>query len=174
MESEANFQPKLEKPKVLYHASCNPNIKAFEPRSEKTRDENEGPKVFAAPSKALASVFLVETDDSWTKSGMMDDIPFIVISDKERFISTDNGGTIYSLPSDTFETDVEIGLREMEYTSVEEVVPIEAETVDSALETMIEQGVKVFFVDQEIFKQIQDAEDGGEDIVKNLIPITSI
>lgn len=170
MESEKNFQPKPEEPKILYHASSNSGIEKFEPRSEKTRDEAEGPRVFATPNKALASVFLVETDDSWVQSGMIDNTPYIIISDKERFESLDNGGTIYSLPSDSFETDIEKGLRDMEYTSGQEVAPIEAETVDSALETMIQLGVKVFFVDDETFKQIQKSEDEGESILKNLTP----
>lgn len=170
MESERNFIPKSEKPPVLYHASKNVGIKTFEPRIGKRRDENEGAQVFATPTKAMATIFLVETDDSWTQSGAMDGVPYIIISDKERFTQLDTGGTIYSLPSDTFETDLEKGLRELEYTSNEAVEPMDAEHFPSALSAMLENGVKVYFVDKETFENIQTADDHGEEIVKNLTP----
>ena len=172
MESERNFVPKLEKPPVLYHASKNADIKTFEPRIGKRRDENEGAQVFATPSKAMATIFLVETDDSWTQSGAMDGVPYIIISDRERFTQLDTGGTIYSLPSDTFETDLEKGLRELEYTSNEAVEPTDAEHFPSALSAMLENGVKVYFVDKETFENIQNADDHGEEIVKNLTPLS--
>jgi hypothetical protein len=172
MESERKFTSKLERPWVLFHASRNQNINIFEPRAEKTRDVNEGPRVFGTPSRAMASIFLVETDDSWVQSGAMDDIPYIIISDEERFRQLDNGGVIYSLPSDTFENDPEKGLRELEWTSREPVVPIEKELIPSALEDMVKQGVKVFFVDNEMYAQIVHAPDHGESIVKNLTPYT--
>lgn len=173
MESERNFMPKPEKPAFLYHASRNAGIESFEPRDGKKRDENEGAQIFATPSKAMATMFLVDTDDSWTQTGVMDGVPYIIISDKERFTSLDTGGTIYSLPSQTFETNLEKGLREMEYTSDEPVVPVDSEFVDSALNAMVEQGVKVYFVDQETFENIQAAEDLGESIVSNLVPFTN-
>jgi len=64
MESENQFIPKLEKPTVLFHSTRNPDIKVFEQCSESTRNEKEGPKVFGTPSRALAGVFFVESDDS--------------------------------------------------------------------------------------------------------------
>lgn len=173
MESEKNFIPKPEKPPVLYHASRSGEIDIFEPRIGKRRDENEGAQVFATPSKAMATIFLVDTDDSWTQSGAMDDVPYIIISDRQRFESLDQGGYIYSLPSDSFETDLEKGLRELEYTSAESVEPNGREFVPSALQAMIENGVKVYFVDQDTWREIQESEDHGEKIVSTLIPETA-
>lgn len=120
----------------------------------------------------MASLFLVESDDSWVQSGAMDDLPYIVISDEERFRSLDTGGVIYSLPNDTFENDPKKGLREFEWTSKKPVVPNEKEIVLSALEDMIKQGVKVFFVDNKTWNQIQTSSDHGESIVKSLKPYT--
>jgi hypothetical protein len=170
MESERNFVPNPEKPSVLFHASRNQNIKVFEPRAVKTRDVNEGPRVFGTPSRAMASIFLVESDDSWVQSGSMHDVPYIIISDEERFRNLDNGGVIYSLPGDTFENDPEKGLRELEWTSKESVTPTEKELIPSALEDMVKHGVKVFFVDVETYRQILNAADSGESIIKNLVP----
>lgn len=170
MESEKSFIPKSEKPPVLFHASRNQNIDVFEPRAEKSRDVSEGPRVFGTPSRAMASIFLVESDDSWVQSGEMDNIPYIVISDEERFRSLDKGGVIYSLPNETFENDPEKGLRELEWASQEPVTPIEKEFIPSALDDMVKQGVKIFFVDKETYERIQKAPDLGESIIKNLTP----
>lgn len=170
MESEKAFVPKPEKPPVLFHASSNRSIDRFEPRDEKTRDESEGPRVFAAPTRAMASVFMVPTDDSWTQSGNKDGTPFIVISDRERFESLDTGGAIYSLPNDSFETDLEKGLRENEYSSEEVVEPIEIEEYESGLQAMIELGVNVYFVDKETFKKLAEAGEQGGEILDTLIP----
>ncbi|MCA9367262.1 hypothetical protein KC887_03295 [Candidatus Kaiserbacteria bacterium] len=167
-----NVIPKPEKPPILYHASRSGEIDVFEPRIGKRRDENEGTQVFATPSKAMATIFLVDTDDSWTQSGAMDHVPYIIISDRERFESLDQGGYIYSLPSDTFETDLEKGLRELEYTSTVSVKPIGQEFVPKALQAMIENGVKVYFVDQDTWRAIQESEEHGEKIVSMLTPET--
>jgi hypothetical protein len=168
MESERRFMSKPEKPRVLFHASGNQNIETFEPRAESARDANEGPRVFATPSRAMASIFLVKSDDSWVGSGMVDDEPYIVISDEKRFRDQDTGGVIYSLPNDTFENDPEKGLRELEWTSKEAVTPTGKEYVPSALSDMLEQGVKVFFVDKETYKKVIEAPD--DSILKNLVP----
>ncbi len=172
MLSEKSFASKQEKPPVLFHASRNTEIAVFEPRAEKTRDVNEGPKVFATPSRAMAGIFLVDCDDSWVQSGSMDGVPYIIISDEERYKSLDTGGVIYSLPNDTFENDPEKGLRELEWTSGESVTPIDRENVPSALEDMIKNGVKVYFVDKETYHSLQDALDHGESIVKALTPVS--
>ncbi|MES2314471.1 MAG: hypothetical protein V4524_00850 [Patescibacteria group bacterium] len=170
IESEKNFIAKPEKPPVLFHASRSPDIKVFEPRAEKVRNSNEGPKVFATPSRAMASIFLVENDDSWTQSGTIEDVPYIVISDKERFLNLDKGGLVYSLPSDTFENNPEEGLGDLEWTSDKKVVPIGQEFVPSALIDMIKNGVKVYFVNESQFHEIQNASDQGRSIIDSLTP----
>ena len=172
MESERAFIPKLEKPPVLFHGSRNPNIDMFEPRQEKVRDKNEGPRVFGTPSRAMASLFLVEVEKSWVDFGTLDDAPYIVISDEERFRNLDKGGVIYTLPNTTFENDPEKGLRDMEWTSEKSVTPTGKEVVPSALKDMVEQGVKIFFVDKSTYVEILSAADGGESIIKSLVPYT--
>ncbi len=172
MESERSFISKPEKPLVLYHACRSGDIDIFESRIGKRRDENEGAQIFATPSKAMATIFLVDTDDSWTQSGSVDGKPYIIISDEQRFRTLDTGGYIYSLPSKSFESDLEKGLRELEYTSTEPVTPTEQEFVASALQAMIDNGVKVYFVDKDTWDAIQTSDDHGEAIVKNLSPVS--
>lgn len=172
MESERNFQPKPEKPAVLYHATQSADIERFEPRSIKRRERDDSPMVFATPDKTIAAAFLFPWDDSWVQMGTIEDEPYMVISDEEKFRSLDTGGYIYSLPSDTFDTDMEKGLRSLEYTSGEAVEPIDKEFHSSALEAMIHAGMKVYFVDKQIFDQMQASEDDGKEIISHLTPVS--
>jgi hypothetical protein len=172
MRANQQTRNSLEKPAALFHASRTADIELFEPRNEHVRDEHEGPRVFATPSRALASLFLVETEDDWTQSGMMDGTPYIIIADEPRFSFLDNGGAIYSLPVDTFECDPNKGLREFEWTSASKVKPISVEVIPSALEDMLSQGVRVYFVDKDTFTAIQHAADDGKSIVEQLTPYT--
>jgi len=162
-----------EKPLILFHASRNPHITVFEPRAETTRDKNEGPRVFATPNRAIASLFLVATDDSWVQSGAINGVPYIIISDEERFRAMDTGGAIYSLPSDTFVYNPNKGLGELEWTSTEAVCAINIEHVQSAITDMHTHGVKVYFVNPDTFNAIQTAPDDGASIIANLNSIES-
>ena len=173
MDSDKDFVPKFEKPAILYHASRTGDIEAFEPRARSVRDRNEGPRVFASPSRAMVSMFLVKCDDSWVQKGAFDGVPYMIISDEARFRSLDKGSYLYSLPSDTFETDPQKGLREFEWTSAVSVKPIGREFIPSALADMIKQGVKVYFVDRDTFQKIDTAADHGKSIIDALIPLSA-
>jgi len=162
---------KKERPQIVYHSSHNPDIEEFTPQDERVRDSEEGPVIFATPSRALASAFLVEGhNDDWTQIGFYDNIPVVVIcSDREEFIKKDKGGTLYSLPSETFDFDPTSGMRESEWTSRSNVKPTGKTSYPSALDAMIENGVNVFFVDQKTFSEINEAEDNGASILLKLV-----
>ncbi|MFA5413392.1 MAG: hypothetical protein WC348_02535 [Patescibacteria group bacterium] len=160
MEGEQHFSPEKKKPPFLYHASSNRDIKKFEPRAKSTRDPKEGPVIFATPDLALATAFLVsETDDRWSLIGKINDIPYVVIKDKERFLKCDKGGSIYKFNSDSFSFDPHKGMGEDEWVSKKPVAPVEKTEVPSALEAMIENGVQVFFVDEGTFNKIKHSSD---------------
>lgn len=162
---------KSEKPPVLFHASRDLNIEVFEPRQENFRDKDEGPLVFATPSRAMASIFLVKVDDSWVGSGAVNGEPYIVISDEARYRSLDKGGVIYRLPSDTFENNPEKGLKKLEWTSKQAVVPIGKEIITSALDDMLTHGVKVYFVDKSTYQKLAEVSDPEKPgIIKSLTP----
>lgn len=158
----------MKKPEYLYHASPNKNIDVFEPRAETVRDPNEGPVVFATTSEAKASKFLVPTNDNWSESGAFNQVNYIVISDEERFRNLDKGGSIYTIPSDTFYQDPKIRGGSSEWVSKEPVKPVAKEDFESGLDTMIEFGVQVYFVDKKTFEKIQNSEDHGYEILKKL------
>ncbi len=151
----------MDKPSVFFHASQNRDITEFEPRMRKKRDPHEGPKVFATPSKSFATVFMVPTDSSWVASGLHNHVPYIVISDLNKFKELDHGGALYHLPPETFEVDLGKGLREYEWTSSVPVKPNACEEFASGFEAMLDAGVQVYIVDQDLFKQIKESEDHG-------------
>lgn len=158
----------MQKPEHLYHASRHTDVEEFMPRQDKIRDIEEGPVVFAAPSRAVASLFLVPTDDSWTAKGLHNDVPYIVISDRLRFEELDSGGVIYTLPVDTFTYDVNKGMGEYEWISKETVRPADKELFSSGLEAMMRFGVQVFIVDEDMFRRVKRAPRHGFDILGEL------
>jgi hypothetical protein len=161
----------MEKPSVLYHASFKRDIEVFEPRNETVRDTDEGPQVFATPDKRLATAFMIPTNDTWANSGAFNGVPYLVVGDEEKFRNLDKGGAIYTLPSDTFNTDPTKGLGDMEWTSSEAVRPVAKEEYESALEAMLHIGVQVYFVDMATYRATQNAEDHGYSILKGLLSL---
>lgn len=166
--SETLENPEVEKPKFLYHASTNRNIEEFEPRRGSYRDPTEGPVIFASPSKAYASMFITKADDRWAIKGRFSDTFYTVISDEERFRNIDKGGSIYTLPPDTFTCDPKKSMGVHEWVSKVPVKPLKVEDYDSCLEAMLENGVQVFFVNKETFKEINNSSDHGNKILKAL------
>ncbi len=165
-----NDVEKKEKPEVLYISAQTSGIEELVPKDGNYRDENEGAVIFSTPDKALASAFLVKShEDNWMKIGFFEDIPVVVIkSDREKFIENDKGGTMYSVPSDTFDYDAHKGMGEKEWTSHEPVKPLSEIQYSSALDAMIENGIQVYFVDEPTFDAVKKADDYGYEIICGL------
>lgn len=153
---------KLEKPPFLYHASRNKNIEVIEVRSESSRDKKEGDVVFATPDLALAGAFLTGFNDSWANLGKINGTPYLIIGDKDKFIENDNGGAIYKLKSDNFDCDSTKGMGKDEWTSKENVIPIEKTEVDSNLDFTIENGLQVYFFSKEKFQEFKEILKSGD------------
>jgi hypothetical protein len=161
---------KKEKPAVLYIAAQTAGIKELVPIKGRHRDKDEGPVIFSTPDKALASIFLVEGhNDSWMHLGYFSGIPYVVICiDRDEFVKKDKGGVIYEVPSDTFDYNPNLGMKEKEWTSKEPVKPLKETSYPSALDTMIDNGVNVYFVDKNTFDEINNSNDYGLSILLSL------
>lgn len=175
MSTESPLPPEIEKPLVLYHASQSKHIDEFEPRRGGYRDPGEGPVVFATPDKAYATLFLVKSNDSWTFKGRYSEAgvkgPWhIIISDKDRFVAADKGGSIYSFDPNNFSFDPHRNMGSNEWTSHTPVSPIGEEYYPSGLEAMKSAGVEVYFVDAATFSEIKNSEDYGYSILASLNP----
>jgi hypothetical protein len=160
----------IEKPAILYHGSINHDINEFTPRQGRFRDKDEGAVIFSTPDKGLAAIFLIEGhNDDWTNIGKFNGIPYVVIqSNREDYIKNDKGGTIYDFSSDDFECDQNKGMGTDEWVSRKTVKPTNKVKYDSVLNAMLENNVQVYFVDKETFKAIENSDDYGFEIIKNL------
>jgi hypothetical protein len=161
----------MKKPEILYVAAKTRGIKELIPQKGRYRNLNEGAVVFSTPDKALASIFLINNhDDIWVNLGYFNDIPYVVINkNKEQFMEQDKGGSIYEVSSDTFDFDPNLGMKEKEWTSYLPVKTLKENYYDSSLETMIENGVNVYFVDNEQFNEIKNTRDHGLNILNSLV-----
>lgn len=101
------------------------------------------------------------------------DVHVTVISDRERYEKADKGGTIYHLSPNTFEND-KTKRTGTEWTSKVAARPYKKEDCESGLQSQLENGVQVFFVDKGTFDTISKAEDHGFSIIRNLQSENSI
>jgi hypothetical protein len=113
-------------------------------------------------------MFIVNTDDRWTKKSRFNGVYVTVISDKDRFLALDKGGSIYTMSSETFATDESKGMGTNEWVSKKPVKPAKREDYESGLQAMLELGVQIYFVDEPTFVQIKTAPDHGFKIICDL------
>jgi len=155
------------KPGKFYHGSSNREIEELEPRRISQRKKGEGDLLFASPDIACATMFLVRIYDDESKIGFSEGIYYIVIADKAKFLELDKGGTVYVLPDANFTCDP--NQWKMEWATKEKVIPESKIHFDSALRAMVENGVKVYFIDREIFeKEIKGKKTSIEYLENNL------
>ena len=151
----------MEKPSKLYHGSPNKNIEVFEPKVSHGTGDPYGKMVYASPDLAVSSIFLAKVEGRWS-AGRFGNIPYALITvPREQFIEKDEGGVIYVLPNDTFDTDPERGLGEAEWASPEPVVPTEKIEYSSALDAMLENGIQVYFLTPEKHAELKELPDKG-------------
>jgi hypothetical protein len=163
-------------PKVLFHASSNTNIEVLEPRAITIRNKDEGAVVFATDDKAYSSMFIVPSDDSWTKKsgyqfGNDPKLWITIIADEIRYRESDKGGAIYTLPIDTFINDTD--KKGSEWISRIPVKPIKKEVFSNGLDAMIENGVIVYFVSETKFKEFGSGPHNPKERFKLLSQLQS-
>jgi hypothetical protein len=145
----------MNRPVKLFHASPSTEVTEFEPRTEYPRYEGETNAVFATPHQGLAAMFLSPRDIG-TEIGIYDDQYVIFINaDENTYTQHDQGGAIYSLPVETFETDSANGMKEDEWYSKVPVRPIGKTVYKTSIEAMEEFNVKRYFVDDVTFQKIR-------------------
>lgn len=158
----------VPKPQKLYHASQARGLTNIDPSQEKCRDPEEGAVVFATPSKAFSAVFLFPYGDDVCQSGAFDRVVYFVFKGTRRdFLKLDRGGFIYEVPVEKFQCDPTVGLGLLEWVSKTPVEIKSVRVVHSILEEMVEQGVQVFFVSDELFEYIKTAPDHGQNILES-------
>lgn len=160
---------KNKKPKILYHGSIVRDIKQFEPRISKGYGEKFGPLVYATHDFATAVVFTMNAKSSW-HTGVSNGVAYVVITDpREEFVKNDKGGMVYVFANKGFKVDPKRGMGKFEWASKNTVVPIDVVDVASSMQTMIDEGIQVYFVDKTKLDEIESAKDHGLHIIKDLV-----
>lgn len=83
-------------------------------------------------------------------------VPYVVIKDKNLFTKLDKGGSVCKLSSDSFGCDLNKGMGGVEWTSKENVKPIDKVNYDSTLTAMLDNGLQVYFIDNYTFNRINN------------------
>ena len=151
-------------PKYLYHASLYNDLDIITPQSKTLPiGFDKGKVVFATDNFAFSTQFLVPHDDTWALGGTFNHIIYFVISDKNRFTKSDKGGTIYLLPSDSFDL-----FNRREWISGVPVKPKDTVKYSSGLMAMLSQGVQVYFVDKKVFDTVRNSVGRGLSLLNSL------
>lgn len=158
----------MQKPELLYHASPEKDVTEFEPRNETPRFKGEENLVFATPYKEVAAMFLTPKNIPTEISKYGNTYAVFINGTKEEFIVLDKGGAIYTLPNSTFETNNEIGMGVTEWVSRQPIKPSSKTVYDSSIKALSENGVNVYFLDNDTFLKVQADPSNGLEIVKNL------
>jgi hypothetical protein len=150
--------------KYFYHASPECGLKEIKPHMKTLpKDFTEGSVVFATDNFPFATMFLTPHDDSWANGGTFNNIPYFVISDRERFMESDKGGCIYLVGSESFKR-----LNNYEWFSKKRLKIRGKVNFTSGLTAMLIMGVQVFITTPKIYMQIKKAKDHGLSILNSL------
>ncbi len=150
-----------EKPKILYHGSTNGEITEFTPRLSHGTGSEHGEQVYASPSLMVASVFMAKEyiKQPWSSGFYGGAYCALITIPRDEFLQRDKGGYIYAIDSKSFSTKEGRGLDDQEYASSEPVTPETKVFYPSVLETMIELGVQVYFVNKDEYETLKDSTD---------------
>jgi len=161
-EREAVFERWYPHPKKVFHASQHEDLKVVQPRLRKTRHPDEPPQIFASPSEQIASMFINDIENMTSGSYDSGRTWDVVIGDEKRFRERDAGGYIYELPPSSFSTHPDRRLGVFEWQSTEHVEPLLKKFYPSALDAMLEHGIRVYFLMPEEYKAFENAENQKE------------
>ncbi|MDO8495139.1 MAG: hypothetical protein Q7S32_01240 [bacterium] len=153
---------------ILYHGSPHKIAGELKPVLKHSTSDHihDLPAVFATERIDVASLFMFPVEVIHS-IGFEQDIAYICIwGTSEEFLPKDKGGFVYRLPSTSFE---KIG-KKYEWQSFEEVTPGEVIEFPSVIAGMIESGVQVYFINNEMtFDKIVAEKDNRAPILRELI-----
>ncbi len=153
----------MNRQKYFYHASPECDLKYIEPRRKTIpQDFQEGDVIFATESLSFSTMFLITHDDSWANGGTFNEIPYFVISDKDRFMKNDKGGCVYLVDSKAFKK-----LNNKEWYCKKKLKIRGSIHFSSGFMAMLVMGVQVYIVEPRIYLKIKKARDHGLSILNS-------
>ena len=161
-------------PNTLFHGSPYTDIEMIKPKSLANRCKGQ-PIVFASHHIGLASLFMLKHHGKFACGRLPNGDIFYMTDDKRRCITEDHGGAIYVVSATTFFCEAHVSLGVDEWISYAAVKPLSKFTLSSALEAILEFGVKVYFVDKHTYAEywrLGSGERGWNAFFKPLKPCT--
>lgn len=163
-------------PNTLFHGSTNTEIDIIRPKPLGTRCKGQ-PIVFASHHIALASLFMLKHHGKFACGRLPNGDIFYMTDDKRRCILEDRGGAIYVVPAATFFCEAHVSLGVDEWITYAAVKPLAHFIFSSALDAILDFGVKVYFVDNNTYAhywQLGPSNDEWAAFFRPLHPLTKL
>lgn len=128
---------------------------------------NIGSFLFATEKKLLALMYLMPKGFPVMMNPEKKFPHIVVAGDADEVLSKDFGGSIYVLNDESFFTTPQEGLSDYEKVSKDTVTPVKEIEINSAIESLIEAGVSLYFVNNEVFNNLIGNPEQKE-IISNL------
>lgn len=139
---------------ALYHASQQTNLSTIKPQRTFSNDKYIGNYVFATTNKKLALMYLVPKGIP-TLMNPDDPQPNIVIcSELSKYITKDQGGAIYKLPSNDFIKSPQKELSMYEMASKQSIKPLTKNIYKNTIQALQSADIKIYFVNDATFAKL--------------------
>ena len=161
-------------PNTLFHGSPCMDIEIIQPKQLDNRC-NGRPIVFASHHIGLASLFMLKHRGKFACGRLPNERLFYMTDDKKGCILNDKGGAIYVVPSASFFCEAHVSLGTDEWLSYSSIEPLYKFVFPSALDAILDFGVRVYFVDASTYARywrLGSSDKEWLSFFKHLQPLT--
>jgi len=153
----------------IYHSSHHKNLKIISPQRTLSHDKYIGDFVFATYNKKLAVMYLATKGVGILMNPKKSDMTIVICANEKEYLINDRGGAIYELTDDEFFVSPQSGLGDYERVSKKPVKPQNTTLYDSSVTAFLNHGIKIYFVDEEMFN-ILVLNPKQSEIIRTLTP----
>jgi hypothetical protein len=143
----------ISKPPFLFHGSCIQNIDFLRPEKLTFHDPNDEALVYATPSRAYSSCFILSWDDRWATVQFLygEDIFYFIFRKSVPIEDRDQSGSIYTVASTDFDFHPERSMKHFEWSANIAQKVITEEKYTSGLEAMIQNNIQFIPLEDRLF-----------------------
>lgn len=151
----------------IYHSSPIKNLKIIKPQYTLSHDKYIGNYVFGTKSKRLALMYMLQKGFPRLMKPELPGPYLVICAQKQEILNIDKGGSLYILPSKSFQETPQQGLSKYEMVSLKPVVPIKEIVYPSVISALVKAGINIYFTDESTFQTLINNKYQDE-IVKTL------
>ena len=160
-------------PNTLFHGSMHKDIEIIKPKTLGTRCKGR-PIVFASHHIALASLFMLKHHGKFACGRLPDGNIFYITDNKRQCILDDQPGAIYVVPAESFFCEAHVSLGVDEWISYGAIKPLAKFVFQSALDAILDFGVKVYFVDSTTYARYWRLSSSNDEWSAFFKPLASL